>query len=421
MIRADEQTRVTRQLNDHMMSSGDGCVYCGGNGVVVRNHFDGYQDDPMKYVVPATFWVNDLVVPSQVYPDISGAETPEEASDRAAVAFVIGDQLGKFFPDIEGIHGDDWGWGVFYATDSNCADARCRWLGDDYVYDCPGGIVDGNDPSTILWDSDPVHWGAGQYEFGNPNAGLGGGGAGNHFNWIVMDQEQARDRNDVGLLGNWHAECNYELSGNEWGDWIDHWFTHGDQHTNVDELICWVNNLRDLIMMQNTIYFRASADTGNGFPKPGTPAALNWGWNEIPLDRETLGDPSNWDAVMIHLPAEIGGEGGQNDVVDALCWPDCHERLETTLDTWVDAGLLVPGLENSGNRPGSTVVFAREFTKDGLSGDGASWYRWFFCDNWKSPSGKYEIVSYAETDQDEGACVIQWGSAAKSNVTAAMV
>merc|ERR1719310_1770566 len=108
MIRAEDQTSVTRKLNDHMSSSGD-CVYCGGHGVVVRNYFDGYQDDPMKTVVPGTFWVNDIVVPSQIYPDLDQPETPEEAALRASVALVIGDSLGALFPEIDNIQGDDWG------------------------------------------------------------------------------------------------------------------------------------------------------------------------------------------------------------------------------------------------------------------------------------------------------------------------
>lgn len=394
------------------MSSSDACVYCGGHGVVVRNHFDGYENDAMKTVVPATFWVNDMVQPSQLYPDIQFIdgvqETPEDAALRASVAFVIGDQLGALLPEIDSIQNDDWGWGVFYATDSNAVDARCRWLGDFNFYDCPHGGFDGNDLDSFLWDDG--HSGSGWYGYGNPFAGLGGGGTGPHIGGQWMDQEQARDENGVSLLWDWDAQCNQELSGNDWGDWIDHWFANGDMSKGVDALMCWVNNPRDMIKMSNTIWYHAADGTGDGYPAPGIQAAFNWGWNEIPFDRLALSDPNNWDAVMIHLPAESCGQWGNDDVVDCLC-EDCHWRLETVLDQWVDAGVLVPGFENIGYRPGSYVVFAREFSPnfDNI------WYRWFFCSYWKSPSGKYEIMSYSE-GADDGACFIQWGGSTGSDV-----
>lgn len=420
MIRAgDDATGVTEMLNNMMATSGDGCVYCGGHGVVVRNPFDDYQNDERKNVVPATFWVNDIVAPSQIYPDIDYPETPEEAAYRASVAFVIGSNLGELLPDIDNVHDPDWGWGVFYATDSNAADTRCRWLGDDNFYDCPGGYFSGDDLGTFMDDSTTgeSHSGAGWYTFGNPYAGLGGGGTGNHYNSAgAMDQEQATDGNGVSLVQDYDAQCNYELSSNLWGDWFDHWFENGNRYNGVDPAICWVNNVRDLIMMQNMIYWKQDAETGTGFPKPGTPAAMNWGWNEIPMDRQVLGEPLNWDAVMIHIPAELCGPGGQDDYVDCLV-SDAQWRLELNLDKWVDAGYLIPGQENAANRPGSYVVFAKEF-----SDNGSDWYRWFFCSYWMSPSGKYEIVSYPKADDgsDDGCCFIQWGSvgsAASSNVT----
>jgi len=395
------------------------CVYCGGRGVVIRNHFDGYETDEMKTVLPATFWVNDMMQPSQIYPNVGvkpdGAggwiqETPEDAAMRASVAYVVGTKLGSLLPWVDNIQDEDWGWGVFYATDSNAVDARCRWLGDVGFYDCPGGAIDQNDLDTILWDD--THSGSGWYSFGNPHAQSaefsgGGGGTGNHFNFNSMDQEQARNPNGVGLLYDWDAQCNYDLNGNNWGDWIEHWFANGDMSKYVDAVICWVNNPRDLIKMSNTIYSYAAWGTGDGFPKPGTQAAYNWGWNEIPLDRLTLNDPNNWDAVLIHLPAEICGAGGNEDKAECLD-DDSKWNLETTLDTWVNAGLLVPGYDNIGNRPGSYVVFVKEFSTDDVN-----WFRWFFCRYWKSPNN-YEIMSYADGDND-GACYIEWASTTVMN------
>lgn len=224
-----------------------------------------------------------------------------------------------------------------------------------------------------------------------------------------MDQDNAYDGNGVGLTQDFDSQCNYALKGNYWGDWVDHWLAH-DMSASVDQVGCWVNNIRDLVMMQNQMYWKYGWQV-----IPGTPAVQYWGWNEIPFDRNVLGNPLNWDAVMIHLPAEICGPGGDSDYVDCLA-SDAKWKLESTLDKWVGAGYLIPGLENVGNRPGSYVVFAREFWRaDGT--EHGSWFRFFFCSYWKSPSGKYEIVSYPWGGGDNGACVIQFATGAMANFT----
>lgn len=196
MIRAFDQTGVTHALNDMIATSGQGadCIYCGGRGVVVRNPFDDYQDDTRKAVVPGTFWVNDIVVPSQMYPDAEWGEDLGDAAYRASVAFVIGSSIGELLYDIDNVQSDDWGWGVFYATDSNAVDGRCRWLSGYYGYDCPGAWVDGNDLGNPQVDD---HLGSGWYSAGNPNSGI-------HFNSQIgngyIDQDTAEDGNGVGLI-----------------------------------------------------------------------------------------------------------------------------------------------------------------------------------------------------------------------------
>lgn len=406
----DDQTSVTAALNSMIQSapgaSGD-CVYCGGHGVVIRNPFDTYEDDTTKSVVPATFWVNDIMVPSQIYPDCDLTDDLGDASYRAAVGYVIGGALGALLPDIDNIQRDDWGWGVFYATDSNSVDWRCRWI-DTVGYDCPGYSIPANDLTKVK--ADKSHVGSGAYSFGNPFAGLGGGGTGFHFDLggkNVLDQETGCDRNGICLTWDADGQCEPTLSGNDWVDWVEHWIKYrlSDHNGFPDPAACWVNNLRDMIQLQNAHYF-----FGSGVGKPVT---QYWGWNELPLDRETLRNPLNWDAIMIHLPADIcniEGHTGMMDSVDCL-HPNSHWRLERTLTKWVDAGYLVPGLENVAYRPGSYVVFAREFQQDG------AWFRWFYCEYWSSPSNLYEIVSYPQGEND-GACVIQWHSAVLNGTVA---
>lgn len=225
-----------------------------------------------------------------------------------------------------------------------------------------------------------------------------------------MDQENAYDGGGVGLTKDYDSQCNYDLKGNGWGDWVDHWLANKQQKdSSVDQSGCWVSNIKDLIQMQNQIFWKYGWQV-----TPGTPAVQYWGWNEIPLDRNVLGDGKNWDAVMIHIPAETCGPGGDDDYVDCLT-SDAQWKLESTLQKWVDAGYLVPGMENIANRPGSYVVFVREFWRDDGTQHG-NWFRFFFCSYWKSPGPKFEIVSYPWGDND-GACVIQWAWGAEANTS----
>merc|ERR1712216_77340 len=227
---------------------------------------------------------------------------------------------------------------------------------------------------------------------------MGGGGTGPHWGGSDLDQQDAADGYGRALTMNFDSQCNDELKGNGWADWVEHWIAN-DPHVNggwasVDQVGCWVNNIRDLINLQNSL-FRVY-----GWKVvPGTPPIEYWGWNEIPMDRLTLRDPLNWDAVLIHLPAEM--------YYIADLHINSQWRLETTIDKWVSTGKLVPGVENVG-RPGSYVVFVREFHQDDGS-EAGNWFRWFYCENWKSPGGKYEIVSWA-MGNDAGGCAIKYGT-----------
>merc|ERR1712232_1265421 len=106
---------------------------------------------------------------------------------------------------------------------------------------------------------------------------------------------------------------------------------------------------------------------------------------------------SNWDAIVIKLPAAICGDdsanclssANQQDLADQLAW---HDRN----------GYLKPGLENIKNRPGSYIVFLREW-----SPQADKWQRYFFCANWKDPNGVYEVVYEPMGNGKTGACYVE--------------
>lgn len=153
-----------------------------------------------------------------------------------------------------------------------------------------------------------------------------------------------------------------------------------------------------------------------------------WGWNEVPVDRNIVEDPQNWDAVVIKLPAAIcddsqgaGGWGGQDTL---NCLGDQEQRaLEDDLDQFVQKQKLNPGVDNVASRPGSYVVLVREWgsgfgtssTADegelGATWTDMNWQKYFFCESWTSPNNKYQIVHMKPSDDPagRGACYLEWG------------
>jgi hypothetical protein len=149
--------------------------------------------------VPATFLVNDIIVPSIMYPSSGGGngnpmcpnyagtsgfspgpDCPEAYGEHgpwnfAQVGVVVGTSMNKLMYHFDEIQDPSWGWGVFYATDANSVDQRCRYLSSDDGWDCPGGWID----SGGGWTPNPSRGGAGAYPAGNPYANPDwGGGAG---------------------------------------------------------------------------------------------------------------------------------------------------------------------------------------------------------------------------------------------------
>merc|ERR1711907_494390 len=115
-------------------------------------------------------------------------------------------------------------------------------------------------------------------------------------------------------------------------------------------------------------------------------------------------DPTYWDAVMIKLPL------GYYSVKEL--GPAQQKQLENDLNTWRLQKKLLLGGNNAKYRPGSYIVFAREVPKDE---NGASYWRNFFCMDWKTPTQWFHIVFQSSTEpsgstgSSDSSCFIQSG------------
>merc|ERR1711907_761629 len=137
----------------------------GGNyGVLFRTE-DGYTNLDYE-VVPASLIHNDVIAPSSSYP-CGDPHCVNDGTDgifdypnscsydtymNAVLGWVIGDEdsLKNILYDLDNIQTDDWGWGVFYATDANAVDGRCEYR-DDWTppgWDCPGYFVEDDGTTT---------------------------------------------------------------------------------------------------------------------------------------------------------------------------------------------------------------------------------------------------------------------------------
>merc|ERR1712072_1146114 len=73
----------------------------------------------------------------------------------------------------------------------------------------------------------------------------------------------------------------------------------------LDTAICWVNNPRDMIKLQNALWYTSGDWLNYKAPYGGSPTPHYWGWNEVPVSKDIVDNPNNWDAVMIKLPASV--------------------------------------------------------------------------------------------------------------------
>jgi len=315
-------------------------------------------------------------------------------------------------------------------------DSRCYYVEEYDGYDCPGGWQNNKDGT---WIPRADKKGAGNLQPGNPNKTfLGGGGAGCHFNKMGNSIDQfdayAGPPGSANIVQSYNCECNYSLKTNWWQDWVkqwmahahnkvytDHrydwmgWFSHGrgTPSWGVDLAACWVNNPRDMIQIQNAMWW--FKDTWNNLYVPQSlkldeyhPEAQRryWGWNEVPVSNTQVLNASHWDAVFIKLPPSACGDSGKQDKMSCLTSPAAL-RLESLIDWYVSRKYLLPGAANIKKRPGSYVVLLREW----YAGK-KHWQREFFCDSWTSsaPARKYNIVfEPISSSSKQGVCYIDYG------------
>merc|ERR1712070_715193 len=84
----------------------------------------------------------------------------------------------------------------------------------------------------------------------------------------MIDQTNARSENGDNLVGSQNCECNY-IFQDDWSHWVQTWIVAAEGNAglededwlgsggkkapprDLDQVSCWVSNLRDMIWIQN--------------------------------------------------------------------------------------------------------------------------------------------------------------------------
>lgn len=352
---------------------------------------------------------------------------PQDDWGKAAVAAVVGGSMSSMFKDFDNIQQPTWGYGVFYGVDSNSADKRCRWLQSLNGYDCPGYWLDAKGNPR----ADNTKFGAGNYDQGNPQGSGGGGGAGCHFDHNAQSFDQF-DASQTNLVQDLDCQCNYALKDSGWEKWVQQWIMYGKPKAPafswegwfkggttkapswaLDLAACWVNNPRDMIYIQNMVWFYRFHWSNQLMPKSNWDVnkpesnRYYWGWNEVPVQSVHVNSPSYWDAVAIKLPAAIcpgSNPPGGADSIHCLS-TSAQADLEKQLDWYVKNKFLKVGAQFMAKRPGSYVVLLREYQKS--AAQTGHWQRWFFCENWNA--NQYQVVFKPQSGKFNGECYLDKG------------
>jgi hypothetical protein len=416
------ETKVTLDFNEALKQSGTWTkdlkdmkyadVYTGGKGAFFFSYFDGFEkgggNQHWDELLPSrvgTFWHNDIFAPSQAYP--SGAPWDDSSFSNAVVGPVIyGHGMNKLFKDFHGIQKADWGNGVFYAHDANVDDKRCHYVEDQKSYDCPLWWID--EQSQVV--SAPDKRGAGLYN-----------GQGCHFNGDgpFIDQTDAYV-DGSNLVKDYNCQCNYDAfkdgTANSWSAWVDQWVHNAQQKPQAkpdeywwfangqapqwgaDYAMCWMNNPRDMILLQNHLYWKRAEWLSSDQPHINVQDSSDiryWGWNEIPVEASVLNDVKLWDAMAIKLPAGISSPSQLQGSAVA--------DLETQLQRYIDAtpALMKVGKRYLGDRPGSGVIFVKEHQDSS-----GNWQKHAFCEDWEGLA--YKVVHRPKSMMHwHGACYLE--------------
>jgi hypothetical protein len=381
----------TKDLKDMKYSD----VYTGGKGAFFFAYFDGFEPggdhqhwDTLLPSRVGTFWHNDIFAPSQAYP--SGAPWEDDSFSNAVVGPVIyGRGMEKMFKSFHGIQRTDWDHGVFYAHDANVDDKRCHYIEEHKAYDCPLFWVEDGKPI-----SNSEKMGAGRYQ-----------GQGCHFNTAkqFIDQTDAYGPDGSNLVQDYNCQCNYDSfrdgTANSWSGWVDQWVHYATQkqEANPDEYwwfakglapqwgadyaACWVNNPRDMSLLQNHFYWKRadwlSSNSGPNIDVNDNKDKHYWGWNEVPVEASVPNNVRLWDAIAIKLPAGMPSPSGLGGTAVA--------DLEAQLGNYLDHDMMKAGKQYLGRQPGSGVIFVKEYQDDS-----GNWQKYAFCEDWEGP--KYKIV-----------------------------
>jgi len=243
-----------------------------------------------------------------------------------------------------------------------------------------------------------------------------------------IDQTDAINSFGDNLVEDQHCQCNGKAFHQDWDEWVvtwiqnakskpefqyQGWFGKGKSPAwGADIAICWMSNPRDMINLQNALWFRrfdwhnqkSPASNWQGTKSPGSDRSY-WGWNEVPVDRALMNDPGNWDAIVIKLPASLCGHVGSNDDTVGCLTNGAHVQLEDDLQKYINAGYLVPGADKYGSKPGSSVVFVRE-----VMDVNGNYQKEFYCEAYTTARKWYDIIFVSDKGPSAkytGSCYIQ--------------
>ena len=147
---------------------------------------------------------------------------------------------------------------------------------------------------------------------------------------------------------------NYALKGanKDWNDLIDYFIAINNDYNgyqlrtgNIDELIPWVNNPKELIQIQNQLWLRRKDIKGFNSAKNW------WGWNEVPLGRDfwvddiisssgkTTPNRANLDAFYLALPTNATVKSLKEKNSNTP-WSDVRDKVADQINAYINLGYL---------------------------------------------------------------------------------